>query len=66
MLDYLGKIDASKWQDSNVRLKQPGTGLWFTDGPELQDWLAQDCAKLWIHGIRKLTILDKKYFAHYN
>jgi hypothetical protein len=53
MLDFLSTIDARKWQDSNIRLRQPGTGIWFTDGADFTSWLALDESKLWIYGIRK-------------
>ncbi|KAH9208786.1 hypothetical protein DL95DRAFT_345079, partial [Leptodontidium sp. 2 PMI_412] len=51
MLQALGNIDARKWQDSNIRLRQPGTGIWFTDGPEFKTWLSTNQSKLWINGI---------------
>ncbi|KAH8765160.1 hypothetical protein BGZ57DRAFT_767925, partial [Hyaloscypha finlandica] len=51
MLDLLGRVDARKWQDSNIRLRQPGTGVWFTDGIEFKTWLLIDDSKLWINGI---------------
>ncbi|PMD65633.1 uncharacterized protein K444DRAFT_183935 [Hyaloscypha bicolor E] len=51
MLDLLGRVDARKWQDSNIRLRQPGTGVWFTDGAEFKTWLSTNDSKLWINGI---------------
>jgi len=53
MLRILGDVDAQKWQDSNIQLRQPGTGVWFTDGAEFKGWLSTDESKLWIGGIRK-------------
>jgi hypothetical protein len=53
MLRDLGDVNPRKWQDSNIRLRQPGTGVWFTDGPEFKSWLSTDESKLWINGIRK-------------
>jgi hypothetical protein len=53
MLKLLGDIDARKWQDSNIRLRQPGTGIWFTDGAEFNSWLSTNESKLWINGIRE-------------
>ncbi|APA15680.1 hypothetical protein sscle_15g104500 [Sclerotinia sclerotiorum 1980 UF-70] len=50
-LDILCTIDVRKWQDSNVRLRQSGTGLWFTESKELQDWASADHSKLWVYGI---------------
>jgi hypothetical protein len=53
MLDFLCTVDVRKWQDSNVRLRQPGTGIWFTDGIEFRSWLSSRNSKLWINGIRR-------------
>ncbi|KAH6714163.1 hypothetical protein BKA61DRAFT_56426 [Leptodontidium sp. MPI-SDFR-AT-0119] len=51
MLQVLGSIEARNWQDSNIRLRQLGTGIWFTEGPEFMEWLSQERSKLWINGI---------------
>ncbi|PMD31117.1 hypothetical protein L207DRAFT_592050 [Hyaloscypha variabilis F] len=52
MLQLLGRdIDPRKWQDSNTQLRQPGTGVWFTDGTEFRAWLSTDASKLWVNGI---------------
>ncbi|KAH6716392.1 hypothetical protein BKA61DRAFT_342569 [Leptodontidium sp. MPI-SDFR-AT-0119] len=51
MLQLLGTISARKWQDSNIRLRQPGTGIWFTEGKEFTEWLSHERSKLWINGI---------------
>ncbi|KAF7890788.1 uncharacterized protein EAF01_010597 [Botrytis porri] len=50
-LNLLGTIDVMKWQNSNVRLRQPGTGVWFTESKEFEDWASTDNSKLWIYGI---------------
>lgn len=55
MLRILGDVDARKWQDSNIRLRQPGTGIWFTDGADFKSWLSTDESKLWVNGIRKFS-----------
>jgi hypothetical protein len=57
MLDFLGKVDPRKWQESNIRLRQPGTGVWFTDGYEFKDWLSTEQSKLWIHGIGNVALI---------
>ena len=57
MLGLLGDIDYRRWQDTNIRLRQPGTGIWFTTSSEFKNWLTEDGAKLWIHGIRKFAWL---------
>jgi hypothetical protein len=51
MLDFLSTVDARKWQDSSIRLRQPGTGIWFTDEQVFKSWLAADESKLWVYGI---------------
>ncbi|TGO47906.1 hypothetical protein BCON_0259g00150 [Botryotinia convoluta] len=50
-LNLLGTIDVMKWQNSNIRLRQPGTGVWFTESKDFKDWTSTDNSKLWIHGI---------------
>ncbi|KAJ8063128.1 hypothetical protein OCU04_008371 [Sclerotinia nivalis] len=50
-LNLLCTIDVRKWQDSNVRLRQPGTGVWFTESTEFQSWASADHSKLWVYGI---------------
>ncbi|KAH7346263.1 hypothetical protein BKA65DRAFT_273834 [Rhexocercosporidium sp. MPI-PUGE-AT-0058] len=51
MLRLLGSINARNWQDSNIRLRQLGTGIWFTEGSDFVEWLSQKRSKLWINGI---------------
>ena len=55
MLDFLGAVEVEKWQTSNIRLRQPGTGIWFTDGPELKEWCLQSHSKMWVYGIGKAS-----------
>ncbi|PMD16833.1 hypothetical protein NA56DRAFT_752812 [Hyaloscypha hepaticicola] len=51
MLQYLGKLDIENWQRPNLALRQPGTGIWFTDGEEFNAWTSTGNSKLWIYGI---------------
>lgn len=53
ILGFLSHVDVQSWQDANIRLRQPGTGIWFTDGPYFRNWLAEDNSKLWVYGIRE-------------
>jgi hypothetical protein len=46
-------IDPAKNHESNICLRQPGTGVWFTDGVEFQEWKLKKNSKLWLYGIRK-------------
>ena len=57
MLEYLTKINPRRWQDDNISLRHPHTGLWFLTGPVFDNWLSHDNSKLWVHGIRKSILL---------
>ncbi|PQE29608.1 Ankyrin repeat protein [Rutstroemia sp. NJR-2017a BBW] len=57
LLSLFGTLDVRKWQNTNIRLRQPGTGVWFTDGLEFKSWLSTSCSKLWVHGIATLSSL---------
>jgi hypothetical protein len=50
-LDNLSPVDAHRWQETNIKLRQPGTAVWFTDGPVFRKWLSTARSKLWVHGI---------------
>lgn len=50
-LDSLSILNAQRWQDFNIKLRQAGSGIWFTDGPDFQEWLLTRRSKLWVHGI---------------
>lgn len=51
-LNLLGTIDVMKWQNSNIRLRQPGTGVWFTESRDFKNWASADNSNLWVYGIR--------------
>lgn len=51
IIDFFTTADPQITLDANIRLQQPGTGLWFTEGEEFQSWLEQPGSKLWINGI---------------
>ncbi|KPI36255.1 Vegetative incompatibility protein HET-E-1 [Cyphellophora attinorum] len=36
---------------TNVLLRYPGTGDWFTSGKEFRQWLSDTRSRLWLHGI---------------
>ncbi|KAM0153906.1 hypothetical protein ACHAQE_007445 [Botrytis cinerea] len=50
-LNLLGTIDVMKWQNSNIRLRQPGTGVWFTESRDFKNWASTDNSNLWVYGI---------------
>lgn len=45
-------VDPSRNQESAVSLRHPGTGVWFTDSEEFQEWKLKNNSRLWLHGIR--------------
>ena len=51
ILDFFGKTDPRKYLDTGRKLRHPGTGLWFIEGPEFQAWLTTENARLWLYGI---------------
>ncbi|PMD27144.1 hypothetical protein NA56DRAFT_697312 [Hyaloscypha hepaticicola] len=51
MLDTIGPFDPSSHQNVAIKLRQPGTGVWFTEGHQFKHWLATSNAKLWLYGI---------------
>ena len=56
ILGFLGSADPKKNQETAIKLRQPGTGIWFTDGKEFKDWYSTKTAKLWLYGIRKCSL----------
>ena len=51
ILEYVGKVDPRVNQATGLKLRQPGTGVWFTDSVEFKNWLSTENAKLWLFGI---------------
>jgi hypothetical protein len=54
ILESLGSSDPNYYQETTIKLRQPGTGVWFTEGLQFKEWLNGKNAKLWLYGIRKL------------
>ncbi|KAH8592059.1 hypothetical protein B0O99DRAFT_654160 [Bisporella sp. PMI_857] len=52
ILDSLGTYDHIRNQENSIKLRQPGTGVWFTEGFHFTKWLATKNARLWLYGIR--------------
>jgi hypothetical protein len=52
MLSVIAPHDPSKHQETALKLRQPGTGVWFTEGPHFKSWLETPNAKMWLYGIR--------------
>lgn len=51
MLDTIGPFDPSGHQNIAIKLRQPGTGVWFTEGAQFKQWLELANSKLWLYGI---------------
>ncbi|KAH6711656.1 hypothetical protein BKA61DRAFT_522547, partial [Leptodontidium sp. MPI-SDFR-AT-0119] len=53
ILDWLcpRNIDPYRNQESAVSLRQPGTGVWFTDSIDFREWKLKTNSKLWLYGI---------------
>ncbi|KAH9209438.1 hypothetical protein DL95DRAFT_372197, partial [Leptodontidium sp. 2 PMI_412] len=63
ILDWLcpRNIDPYRNQESAVSLRQPATGVWFTDSIDFREWKLKTNSKLWLHGIRKPVYLCCDY-----
>jgi Cdc6-like AAA superfamily ATPase len=48
---FLSAIRPETTQESNIRLRHPGTGLWFIECDEFQTWVKGSVSRLWIYGI---------------
>ncbi|KAL8781668.1 MAG: hypothetical protein Q9213_005885 [Squamulea squamosa] len=51
ILNSFGKLDPSENQKIGLKLRQPGTGLWFLESQEFLDWSQAENARLWLYGI---------------
>ncbi|ERF71769.1 hypothetical protein EPUS_01684 [Endocarpon pusillum Z07020] len=53
MLEWLcpATLDPTRNHESSISLCQPGSGTWFTEGVEFQEWRLKKSSKLWLYGI---------------
>ncbi|KAL8686523.1 MAG: hypothetical protein Q9218_007047, partial [Villophora microphyllina] len=51
VLMSFGKCDPAKDQKTNIKLRQPGTGIWLVESQEFVHWTNTENAKLWLQGI---------------
>ena len=51
ILSFFEKVDPTEYLNTNRRLRQEGTGIWFTKGDTLGEWLASRDANIWLYGI---------------
>jgi hypothetical protein len=56
-LEFFGTVDPTKSHHTAIGLRQPGTGIWFTDGQDFKQWVENRNARLWLYGIRKSSVL---------
>ncbi|KAF7919569.1 hypothetical protein EAE99_008421 [Botrytis elliptica] len=62
IIKWIAPYDPSqRHQEIATKLRQPGTGQWFTKGDPFKSWLNEKASKLWLYGIRKHSFysLDK-------
>ncbi|KAF7888034.1 uncharacterized protein EAF02_002575 [Botrytis sinoallii] len=62
IIEWIAPYDPSqRHQEVATKLRQPGTGQWFTKGDQFKSWFNEKVSKLWLYGIRKHSIysLDK-------
>ncbi|KAL8864451.1 MAG: hypothetical protein Q9198_009853, partial [Flavoplaca austrocitrina] len=51
ILDSFGTTTPEKNHDMSLKLRQPQTGLWLTEGEEFSNWLNTAGSGLWLYGI---------------
>ena len=51
ILFFFQKVDPTESFDTNRGLRHEGTGIWFTKGDTLSEWLASRDSNLWLYGI---------------
>lgn len=59
ILNSFGTIDPEQYQQNFIKLRQPGTGVWLTDGSEFKQWMSSRNGKLWLHGIGRSIIASQ-------
>jgi len=55
---WLSSPDPSSNHNSARKKQQPKTGAWFLDGSQFDQWRTNPNSFLWLHGIRKYTIVS--------
>lgn len=51
VLDWIQPYDPYQNHGMSLRLRHPGTGLWFVESDKIKSWLTCAGAKLWCYGI---------------
>lgn len=55
---WLSSPDPSSNHNSAREKQQPTTGAWFLDSTQFAEWNTTSNSFLWLHGIRKYTIVS--------
>jgi len=55
---WLSSPDPSSNHNSARKKQQSTTGAWFLDGSQFDQWRTNPNSFLWLHGIRKYTIVS--------
>ncbi|KAF7958419.1 hypothetical protein EAE96_001967 [Botrytis aclada] len=54
IIEWISPYDPSqRYQEIATKLRQPGTGRWFTKGDQFKSWCDEKASKLWLYGIRE-------------
>ena len=56
LLDWLSPLEFSPQQQNVFSKREPGTGLWFVDSRDYQEWRDGESRILWCEGARKATL----------
>ncbi|OMP85154.1 Sensor protein gacS [Diplodia seriata] len=51
VLQFFGTVDPTERHQTSVSLRHPNTGLWLLESDEVQEWLNDSSARLWLSGI---------------
>ena len=51
VLNWIQPYDPHENHEMSLKLRHPGTGLWFIESDEFKAWLSCSSAKLWCYGI---------------
>ena len=51
VLNWIQPYDPHQNHGRNLKLRHPGTGLWFVESEKIKSWLTCPGAKLWCYGI---------------
>ncbi|KAL0253403.1 hypothetical protein SLS55_010382 [Diplodia seriata] len=51
VLRFFGTVDPTERHQTSVSLRHPNTGLWLLESDEVQEWLNDSSARLWLSGI---------------